>query len=133
MLDRAICALRRFAADQPKHPYAKTLAAIGAARDQGEDRLFYGAPAVLLLVHPSGDNLNDCGIAAGRMDLMAASLGVGVCFNGFFVRATQLDPTILTDLGIREDETLMLTMALGYPQHIFLRYAPRKPLQLTRL
>lgn len=112
--------------------YGATMRAIAQAAENGQDRLFFHAPHVLLIVQKNNLNENDAGIAAGRIELMAAALAVGVCFNGFFARAVQLDADLRADLNISDDETLMLTLALGYPDIRYLRCAPRNPIALTR-
>lgn len=112
--------------------YGPTMRAIGRAAEAGGDRLFFHAPQVLLIIRNDASNINDAGIAAGRIELMAAARGAGVCFNGFFARAAQLNSELRADLGIADEETLMLTMALGYPDIHYLRAAPRNPLQLER-
>ena len=64
---------------------------------------------------------------------LAAALGLGACYIGFFGMAAALDPSLLGRLGLEEGEGLVTTLALGYPDVKYYRTVGRKPLQLTVL
>lgn len=94
----------------------------------GRDRLFFGAPAVIVVVERGGDAVNGA-LAASRMALMAQALDVGVCFNGFFSSAAELEPRIREMLGLGAADRIALTFVVGYPDVTYLRTAPRRKLR----
>jgi len=87
------------------------------------DRLFYNAPVVLLLV---SDSPVDAALAASNMELMAVALGLGIFYCGFFVRAAQGDENISNLLGLGEAQEVRICLVLGNPDVTYLRTVPRK-------
>ena len=100
--------------------------------ERGNDRLFFGAPAVIVVIERGGSVVNGA-LAASRMELMAVAQGLGVCFNGFFVRAADANPKILEALGCGEQDAIVTTLAVGYPDVEYRRTAPRKKLRASWL
>lgn len=88
----------------------------------GEDFLFRNAPAVVFI---ATDRADDAGLAAQNMELMAASLGLGVLYNGYLCRAVDELPSAKEWLGVG-DKTLQICMLLGYPATSYRRTAPRR-------
>jgi nitroreductase/NAD-dependent dihydropyrimidine dehydrogenase PreA subunit len=88
-----------------------------------EDKLFYNAPVVLMLV---SDSPVDAALAASNMELMAVALGLGVFYCGYFVRAAQGDEEISSLLGLSEKQEVKVCLVLGNPDVTYLRTAPRK-------
>lgn len=88
------------------------------------DALFYNAPVVLLLVSYSPV---DAALAASNMELMAAALGLGVLYCGYFVRAAQEDEKIKNLLGLNEMQEIKVCLLLGNPNVTYERTVPRKP------
>lgn len=107
-----------------------------AWQERGEDGLFFHAPQVLLTVSQQAENSSgrvDAALASAYMELLAASMGLGVCYIGFFGIAAAMEPELPRRLGLRENETLVTTLALGYPNVKYYRTVERKPAQLTVL
>ncbi|BAK44264.1 nitroreductase family protein [Eggerthella sp. YY7918] len=88
-----------------------------------QDFLFRNAPAVVYVAAARAD---DAGLAAQNMELMAASLGLGMLYNGYLCRAAEALPTAKAYLQA-EDKPLQVCMLLGYPAVTYRRTAPRKP------
>ena len=99
---------------------------------RGNDRLFFEAPAVIVVIERGGSVVNGA-LAASRMELMAVAQGLGVCFNGFFVWAASVDPRIPEALGCGEQDNIVTTLAVGYPDVNYCRTAPRKKLRVSWL
>ena len=98
------------------------------ALENGGDPLYFGAPAVIMVIERGGDIANGA-MAASRMELMASALGLGCCYNGFTAIAAAHDPDILNFLNCGPADRIAMTFALGYPSVIYRRTAPRKPLR----
>lgn len=93
----------------------------------GEDRLFYGAPAVVVmyaagLPHLACANGN---LAAMELLLAAPAAGLGACYNGFALTALVRDKKIRRAAGIPDGCTPAAVVALGRPAGRFHRIPPR--------
>ena len=99
---------------------------------RGEDRLFFGAKAVIAIVDDAGRDI-DGALAASRMELLANALGLGALINGIFVRAAKASGAINAALGIGEGRHIVTTLALGHPAVSFQRIPPRKAADVTWL
>ena len=93
------------------------------------DRLFFDAPAVILIVtdKKAGSSDIDAGIAASRMELQANALGLGVCYIGFLSTAIEFDDDVRKQIGIGDDERMAVAFTVGYPDVKYFRPVPRKP------
>lgn len=90
--------------------------------DPADDYLFRDAPAVLFITSTWP---LDAGLAAQNIEMMAASLGMGVLYNGFLARAAEADEELKKWLGI-EGRQIRACMLLGYPDRQYRRTAPRR-------
>ena len=112
----------------PKAEYAKE------QMKQGKDRLFYHAPVVMLAHAETWDTSSsfNCSVALYHCSLMAHTLGLGCCFNGFLVNAVNHAPKIKRKLGIPTDHQCYSAMTLGFPDMKYLRLVHRCPPNVTR-
>jgi nitroreductase/Pyruvate/2-oxoacid:ferredoxin oxidoreductase delta subunit len=94
---------------------------------QGKDRLFYHAPAVMLTHAESWDTCSsfNCSVALYNCSLMAHTLGLGCCFNGFLVNAVNYASKIKKWLGIPADHKCYSAMTVGFSDVKYLRLVPR--------
>jgi len=94
---------------------------------QGRDRLFYHAPAVMLTHAESWDTCSsfNCSVALYNCSLMAHTLGLGCCFNGFLVNAVNHAPKIKKWLGIPADHKCYSAMTVGFSDVKYLRLVHR--------
>jgi nitroreductase/Pyruvate/2-oxoacid:ferredoxin oxidoreductase delta subunit len=88
-----------------------------------KDRLFFNAPAVILIV---SDSTVNAALASSNMELMTNALGLGTLFSGFFVRAAQNSKKIVDFLGLKEGKQIVTCMVIGYPDVKYMRTVPRK-------
>jgi nitroreductase/NAD-dependent dihydropyrimidine dehydrogenase PreA subunit len=104
------------------------LAGIVGGWEKGEDRLFRGAPLVLMTHSPEMGSLplESCVIAMTYFDLVASSMGLGTCWIGLFMVAATQHPPIRRFLGIPSDHRLYGTMVAGYPKYKYQRIPARK-------
>jgi nitroreductase/NAD-dependent dihydropyrimidine dehydrogenase PreA subunit len=96
---------------------------------QGKDRLFYHAPVVILAHAESWDTCSsfNCSVALYHCSLMAHTLGLGCCFNGFLSNAVNHASKIKGWLGIPSDHKCYSAMTLGFPNMKYLRLVRRDP------
>jgi len=96
---------------------------------QGKDHLFYHAPVVVLAHAESWDPCSpfNCSVALYHCSLMAHTLGLGSCFNGFLSNGVNHAPKIKRWLGIPSDHKCYSAMTLGYPNVKYMRLVRRDP------
>ncbi|EOU2056593.1 4Fe-4S dicluster domain-containing protein [Clostridium perfringens] len=94
----------------------------------GEDKLFFKAPALIIVKSESTVNAS---LAASNMELMTNALGLGTYFSGFLQRASEVNPKINEFLDLKENESLVNCMVIGYPKVKYKRTVPRKEAKIT--
>ncbi len=117
----------------------KTLFAPGIKNDfehtrAGNDRLFFHAPAIML-VH--GEKMDDmafsCSVALFNGSMMAHTLGIGCCMNGFLVLVATKDRKIKRWLGIPDNHKCYGAMTLGYQKVKYNTLVRRNPAKVKWL
>ncbi len=95
---------------------------------RGEDRLFYGAPAVVVAFASGVQHLVSagCNLAAMQILLAAETKGLGTCYNGYTLTALLRDKTIREFLEIPEEYHPGAVIAVGHPDGEFYRVPPRR-------
>jgi nitroreductase len=96
------------------------------------DPLFFGAPQLLLLVAQE-PYVRDTAAAAAYAELMAAALGLGCLYSGYFTACAAGSPEIQTMLGLKPGEQVVRCLVLGYPAVKYARTVPRNPADITKL
>jgi nitroreductase len=107
----------------PKIEHAKEL------MDKGKDRLFYDAPAVMVVHAESWDASSafNCALALYNCSLMADTMEIGCCFNGYLQAAADNSRRIKKWLGIPRDHRCFGAMTLGYQGVRYRRLVKRDP------
>jgi nitroreductase/NAD-dependent dihydropyrimidine dehydrogenase PreA subunit len=124
--------LALFGAKTLDHYYTNYYESVKTAMEQMEkekrDRLFHGAPALILIASSPGASCpkEDALLAAGNILLAAHTMGLGSCLIGYAVAAMGADRSIQKELGIPESETIHAAVALGYPDESYQRITGRK-------
>ncbi len=122
------------AADNFQKIYTPALKAIDEYTRRGDDRLFYHAPAIML-VH--GEKLDDmafsCSAALYSCSLMAHTLGIGCCLNGFLMLAANRDTKVKKWLGIPRSHKCHAAMTLGYQDVSYNHLVKRNPVKVRCL
>ncbi len=97
-------------------------------RTTGRDRLFHGAPALIVIASKprASTPKEDALLAAQNILLVAHSMGLGSCLIGMAVSAMGNDRTIQRVLGIPEDERIHAVITLGYPAEEYRTWAGRR-------
>jgi nitroreductase len=108
--------------------YESVKTAILQMETQNRDRLFHGAPAVILIGSSPGASCpkEDALLAAGNILLGAHTMGLGTCLIGYVVGPMAADRSIQKKLGIPASETIHAAVALGYPKETYQRITGRK-------
>ena len=96
---------------------------------QGKDRIFRDAPALIFIHAPSENVLSaqNCHLAMAHIILQAAAMGLGTCINGYFLSAAERDPSIVKELEIPKENKIYTCCTVGYPALNFRRLVQRKP------
>ena len=83
---------------------------------EGEDPLLHHAQALLLVhaEHWDGSPAFNCAVAMYHCSLMAHTLGVGVCFNGWVENSLNNSRKLKNRLGIPKDNKCYGAMTMGY-------------------
>ena len=94
----------------------------------GRDRLFHGAAAVVVVASKPGGScpMEDAMLASQNILLAAHSMGLGTCLIGFAVEAVRNDPAIKEFLAIPAEETVYAVIAMGYPDEKYRGLTGRK-------
>ena len=99
----------------------------------GDDRIFYHAPALIIVYGKRWDDIVGFGnaVALYQASLMAQTLKVGCCFNGLLQFAINFDAKIKKQLGIPKQHKCYGAMGLGYETTKYKRLVRRRPPQVT--
>jgi nitroreductase/NAD-dependent dihydropyrimidine dehydrogenase PreA subunit len=104
--------------------------------EAGVDLLFYHAPALILIQTKRGVTTTadvDAGLSAMHMVLMAETMGLGTCLNGFLVTALKRSEELRKVLKIPDDHQVHVAFTIGYPDVEFLRVVARNPAKVKWL
>jgi len=104
------------------------MARLVAEGDAGRDRLFHGAPALIVLHGPRAAVMPQESIAAAaaQLTLMATVMGLGSCHLGWVTAAAARDRKVRRALGLPAGDDAFAAFVLGYPKYRY-RYAIRRP------
>lgn len=99
------------------------------------DRLFFNAPEVIVIVSEDRGGFAEVngGLAASRMELQANSLGLGVCYIGFFKKAIQYNSRLRELIGMKDNEEFILSFIVGHPDVKYQRTVNRRPADVRYL
>ncbi len=100
--------------------------------DKTFDPLFFHAPLLMLFVSGRGDP-RDAAAAASYAEIMAAALGLGCLYSGYFTACAAGNAEIADILGLAPREQVVRCLVLGHPDVRFQRTAPRKAPAITEL
>lgn len=109
---------------RPQAAYASVV----AVWDRGKDIILRGAP-LMAVAHAAKTALNppaDGAIAAATLELLAASMGLGSCWAGFFMRAANNHPPLRRFLELPDEHVVCAAVMLGYPRFTYQRIPPRQ-------
>ncbi len=104
--------------------------------EEGVDLLFYHAPALILIRTKQGATTSagvDTGLSAMHMILMAETMDLGTCLNGFLVTALKRSDELRKVLKIPDDYQVHATFTVGYADVDFLRVVARNPVKVEWL
>ena len=112
------------------------LGGMGSVTREGVEAVSLGAPAVILILGDeraiSGAELN-IGICGQNMNLVANSLGIKACWNGFISRFLENIRPLKKKLGIKKPWRCVTSLCLGYPKFQQEGVVPRENRPVTWL
>ncbi len=99
----------------------------------GDERIFFNAPALILTYGEKLDETSafSCSAALYNCSLMAHTLGIGCCFNGFLQTVINSNKKVKQMVGIPKYCKCWGAMTLGYQNVTFKRLTTRKPVDVT--
>ena len=110
------------------------LGGMGSVTREGGLSVSLGAPAVILILGDeraiSGAELN-IGICGQNMNLVANSLGIKACWNGFISRFLNSIKPLQRKLGIKKPWKCVTSLCLGYPKFKQEGIVPREDRPVT--
>lgn len=90
--------------------------------DSGVDRIFRGAPHVIVAHAPAGPyTLEDCSGALAYLELAAYSMGLGSCWAGYFTAATNFYQPLQEALALPPGHSCFGAVMVGYPKYRYQR------------
>jgi nitroreductase/NAD-dependent dihydropyrimidine dehydrogenase PreA subunit len=98
------------------------------AWDNGHDIILRGAP-MLAIAHAAKNSINpaaDCAIACTTLELMANSMGLGGCWAGYFMRASNNYDPLKQFMNLPNTHKVYAALMLGYPRFKYQRIPTRK-------
>ena len=117
-------------ADYHRNHYRSVQKSLREWREDGRDRLFHGATAVIVVGSRPGASCpaEDALLATQNILLGAHAMGLGTCLIGFAVAALARDVRCRKHLQLPDDEPVYAVIALGYPREPYQRLTGRKKL-----
>ncbi len=105
---------------------------LGQWRNEGWDRFFYHAPAVMVIGYKGEEGMPaaDCNLAAQNVMLAAHAMGLGSCYIGFALNALKRHPGAKQVINMPDGETAHAVLALGRCKEKFQRQAGRLPAEI---
>lgn len=88
-----------------------------------DDNFFFKGSTSVIVVSSKGTT-SAC-LASSYMELLAATMGIGVLYSGFFVAAAKLNPKIKKLLDLPDGHSPVTCLVLGYPDVKYERIPPR--------
>ena len=92
------------------------------------DMVFRGAPIVIIIHGLKENNLTqtNAALALRNIELMAQTMGLGTCYSGFLVSASEMKrKTINNFIGIDNSRQISGALMLGYPKYKYKQILPR--------
>ena len=94
-----------------------------------DDHFFFKGSTAVIVVSSKGTT-SAC-LASSYMELMAATMGIGVLYSGFFVAASKLSPKVKKLLGLPKGLSPVTCLVLGYPDVEYERIPPRNAPEIS--
>ena len=115
-------------ADYHRNHYHSVQKSLREWCEDGCDRLFHGATAVILVGSRPGASCpaEDALLATQNILLGAHAMGLGSCLIGFAAAALARDARCRELLQLPDDEPVYAVIGLGYPKEPYLRLTGRK-------
>lgn len=101
--------------------------------DTGRDRLFFDAPAVIL-IHARADEVlpeTACAFSALAITLMAEALGLGTCITAYASMALEALPEVRAAAGVPEGHVVHQVVVVGHPAEHYELVPPRRPVEVN--
>jgi nitroreductase len=100
--------------------------------DAGRDRLFFAAPAVIIVHADEGEVLpaSAAAFATLTLALSAETLGLGTCITAYASEALRARPDLRAALEVPETHQVHYVLTVGYPAEHWQQVPPRRAAQV---
>ncbi len=88
-----------------------------------DDNFFFKGSTTVIVISGKGDT-SAC-LTSSYMELLSATMGIGVLYSGFFVAAAKLNPKVKKMLHLPDGHSPVTCLVLGYPDVEYQRIPPR--------
>ena len=124
--------LRWMIEDQPEFAEMLHMDKVVAAWDKGQDLILRNAPHLLVAYAPKNERTAPAAIvsAIAYIEIAAPALGLGTCWAGYFLRASQTFKPLLKAVGLPEGHAIYGAVMLGYPKAEYHRIPARKDVEV---
>jgi nitroreductase/Pyruvate/2-oxoacid:ferredoxin oxidoreductase delta subunit len=101
--------------------------------EAGHPSFIRNAPALVIAHADRGHPMPavDCALALGYFDLAANTAGLGCCWAGFFMMASNKFPALKELLALPGDQQVYGALMVGYPKFVRRRIPVRRPARIT--
>lgn len=86
-----------------------------AAKERGEDYLFYNAPAVMIFYGSEFSDKEDAILAASFASIGAEALGLGTCIIGSVAPVLERNKKLRAKYGIKDSDKIFTAFIIGHP------------------
>jgi nitroreductase len=118
LLESVRILIQQILADMDEEGANPMMARAIALAKQGKHNFFYSAPTLIVVANKreNANNLADSAAAMQNMMLMATALGLGNCWINNLRWNGDMPPVrqFLVEIGVKEDEAVYGSLALGY-------------------
>jgi nitroreductase/Pyruvate/2-oxoacid:ferredoxin oxidoreductase delta subunit len=100
--------------------------------DLGQDMVLRGAP-VLIVAHAPADYFwgqGDSAVALTYQELLAISMGLGVCWAGLVTWVAGVEPKLREELGLPDGQNMVGGLMIGAPAVRYAKVPAREPLRV---
>ena len=118
---------------QPAIASALNITRMLEREESGENVFLRDAPAIIV-AHADKNSIIavvDCTIALSYLDLVARSVGLGCCWNGYLYYMANYYPPMQEEMSLPKEHTTYGCMMMGYPKFSYHRIPLRKPPLIT--
>jgi nitroreductase len=133
LVDLTVDYLRIALRQMPDFAKALHVPEVIEATEAGREKVFHGAPHVILCHAPADERTAPmgCVIALAHLELAASAMGLGACWCGYFNFSAEHHPPLQEALNLPDGHKNFGALAIGYPKYQYQRIPQRDEPRIT--